>query len=92
VPERSERNGYNDGTISLDGKTFEVPCALIGKRVEVRFDDNLDEILIYDGETPIGKAKPVILKDNALVRREKGGREDGQPVSFHEALKRREDR
>jgi len=88
---REQRRVNNDGTISIHGKTFEVPCALIGKRVEARFDDYLEEILIYDGDIQVGKAKPVSLADNALVRREKGSKEDRQPLSFHEALKRREE-
>jgi hypothetical protein len=84
---REQRRVNNDGTISIQGKTFEFPCALIGKRVEARFDDCLEEILVYDGDVQVGKAKPVILADNALVRREKDGREDRQPFSFHEALR-----
>lgn len=88
---RELRRVNNDGAISLAGKTFEVPCALIGKKVEARFDDYLEEILIYDGDVQVGKAKPVIPGDNALVRRDKGGREDRQPLSFHQALKRREE-
>lgn len=72
------------------GKTFEVPCELIGKRVEARFDDNLEDVLIYDGEAQVGKGKLASLGDNALVRREKGGKEDKPPISFHEALQRRE--
>ncbi len=89
---REQRRVNNDGTISILGKTFEVPCALIGKKVEARFDDNLEEVLIYEGDVQVGKAKPVNLGDNALVRREKSDKEDRQPISFQEALKRKEER
>ncbi len=88
---REQRRVNNDGTISILGKIFEVPCALIGKRVEVRFDDLLEEVLIYDGDAPVGKGKLVNLGDNALVRREKNRDRETQPISFHEALKRREE-
>jgi hypothetical protein len=88
---REQRRVNNDGTISLQGKTFEVPCTLIGKKVEARFDDSLEEVLIYDGDVLVGKAKPVNLADNALLRRAKGG-DVWQPLSFQEALKRKEER
>jgi transposase InsO family protein len=88
---REQRRVKSDATISILGKTFEVPSALIGKRVEVRFDDFLDDVLLYEGDTPAGRGKPVILADNALVRREKYRDKDVQPISFHEALRRKEE-
>jgi transposase InsO family protein len=89
---REQRRVNNDATISIQSRVFEVPCCLIGKRVEARFDDNLEKVLIYDGDLQVGEGKPVNLGDNALVRREKGREKDLQPLSFQEALRRREDR
>lgn len=88
---RERRRVNNDATISLMGDLFEVSPALIGQRVEVRFDpQDLNEVLVYAQEEFVGKARLVNAADNAIIRRSQNSRET-PPLSFHEALVRRED-
>jgi len=87
---REECRVNNDATFSLAGRLFEVSPALIGQRIEVRFDpDNLNEVLVFVDEELQGKALPVNLADNARVKRERA-KPDAPSLSFHEAFKRRE--
>lgn len=67
---REERRVNNDATISICGTCFEVSPALIGQRIQVRFDPgNLDEVWIYANDEFIGTGKPVITADNAVIKR-----------------------
>ena len=69
---REKRKVKHDATISVNTTLYEVPPSLIGKKIEVRFDpETYDEIFIYDDGKYLGKAKPVILADNAHVKRER---------------------
>jgi len=90
---RESRRVHNDATISIGGRLFEVPPALTGQKVEVRFEPgDLSEILIYANEKFAGKGLPVQLADNARMKRNRGENDDSpQVLSFHEALLKRED-
>ncbi|MBE3518914.1 MAG: DDE-type integrase/transposase/recombinase [Firmicutes bacterium] len=69
---REIRKVRHDSTISVQNHLFEVPPALVGKRVEVRFDpDDLSEVLIYDEGVEVARTRPVNLHENARVKREK---------------------
>ena len=69
---RDQRKVKHDGTISVKKRLFEVPSGLINKRVEIRFDpENLEDVFIYLEDQYICQAKPVILSDNARVKRDR---------------------
>ena len=69
---RDKRKVKADGTISFRKKLFEVPPALIGKKIEIRFNpETADDVFIYDQGEEIAKAQPVNLHENAYLRREK---------------------
>lgn len=89
---RESRRVYNDATVSIGGRLFEVPPTLIGQRVEVRFETkDLREILIYVNDKFVAKGLPVQLADNAKIKRSRGKNNDHpQVLSFHEALLKRE--
>jgi len=74
---RETRKVKADGTISFKKKLFEVPPALIGKKIEIRFDpETSDDVFIYDQGEEIAKAQPVNFNENAYMRRERH-------LSFH---------
>lgn len=67
---REKRRVQHDATISVNTKLYEVSPILIGKRIEIRFDpETYEEIFIYDDGECLGKAKPVIMADNAHAKR-----------------------
>lgn len=67
---REHRKVKHDGTILVNSRLFEVPPQFTGRRVEVRFDpENTGQVYVYDDGKMITKARPVNLKDNALVKR-----------------------
>ncbi|RQD75902.1 MAG: IS481 family transposase, partial [Candidatus Syntrophonatronum acetioxidans] len=69
---RDKRKVKHDGTLSVNKKLFEVPSSLINKQVEIRFDPEYDEeVFIYLEGQYICQAKPVVLSDNAQVKRNK---------------------
>jgi len=69
---REQRKVKHDGTISVKKRLFEVPSGLINKRVEIRFDpEHLEDVFIYLEDQYICQAKPVILSDNARVKRDR---------------------
>lgn len=84
---REKRRVNNDATFVLSGRLFEVSSALIGQRIEVRFDvDNPHEVLVYVDDSFFEKARPVNLAENALIKRDRP-----HSLSFHKALKPREE-
>lgn len=89
---RESRRVYNNATVSVGDRLFEVPPTLIGQRVEVRFETrDLSEILIYENNTFVAKGLPVQLADNAKIKRSRGNNDVHlQVLSFHEALLKRE--
>lgn len=69
---REKRRVKHDGTISVNSSLYEVPQIFIGKQIEVRFDpETYEKIFIFTDGKSIGKAKPVIMADNAHVKRER---------------------
>lgn len=79
---RDKRKVKHDGTISVNKRLFEVPSSLINKRVEIRFDpENDDEVFIYLDNQYVCQTKPVVLSDNARVKRDKS------PISFSKMSK-----
>lgn len=68
---RDYRKVRHDGTLSLHNHLFEVPPVYIGQKIELRYDEELKEVLIFDEGRPAGKAKAVNLADNARAKREK---------------------
>jgi putative transposase len=68
---REYRKVRHDGTISLKGHLFEVPALFIGQRVELRHDEELKQVDIFEQGRKVAEAKAVNFADNALVKREK---------------------
>lgn len=68
---RDYRKVRHDGTISLHNHLFEVPPVYIGQKIELRYDEELKDVLIFAEGQPTGKAKAVNLADNARAKREK---------------------
>ncbi len=89
---REERRVNNDATISINGNFFEVSPALIGQRIQVRFDPaDLNQVWVYTGDELIGTGTPVKESDNAIIKRKRPGDDINLPLlSFHEARIRRE--
>lgn len=81
---RQKRKVKHDATISVNSQLYEVPPALIGKKIGVHFDpETYEEVFIYDNDTCLGTAKPVIMADNAQAKR-KGS------ISFQNIIKERD--
>ena len=68
---RDYRKVRHDGTVSLHNHLFEVPPHYIGQKIELRYAEELKEVLIFAEGKPAGKAKAVNLADNARTKREK---------------------
>ena len=68
----ARRKVAKDRTITLDGRLYEAPVALIGKRVELLYHDNEPEKLEvkYQNQS-FGMARPVNLAVNSRVKRDK---------------------
>jgi transposase InsO family protein len=68
----ARRRVARDRTISLGGKVFEAPVALIGKHVELLYhDDEPDRIEITVQGKTFGPATPVNVNVNCRVKRDK---------------------
>ena len=61
-----------DRTVSLGGKLFEAPAALIGKQVSLLYHDEypLQVEILYDGKT-MGLLTPLDIHVNCRVKRDK---------------------
>ena len=74
---RETRKVKADGTVSFKKKLFDVPPALIGKKIEIRFDpETTDDVFIYEEGKEIAKAQPVDFNENAYMKRKRH-------LSFH---------
>jgi len=81
---RQKRKVKHDGTISVNSKLYEVPPVLIGKKIDIRFNpETYEQIFIYDDGKCLGTAKPVIMHDNAHVKRDEN-------ISFQNIIKERD--
>jgi putative transposase len=68
-----QRKVYNDSTIRVAGRLYEVPSHLIGKKIVIRFNPlqpENDIKISYDGKF-YGEAKPVDAFANSKIKRSK---------------------
>jgi transposase InsO family protein len=78
---RMTRKVRGDGTITIQGKLFQVPLRYVGMRIEVRFDSYPPKkVQVFEGDVSICPAEAVKLHDNAHVRRERDIPEN--PIDF----------
>jgi len=65
---RTLRRVRRDATISIDGKMFEVPVELRGRKIEVRYDPfGFSRIELYFQQQPVGKAVALDKQLNAQI-------------------------
>jgi len=75
----NRRRVGRDRTITLDGKLYEAPVSLIGKRVDLLYhESNRENVEIAIGEKSYGMAVPVDLHVNCKVRRDKNNELESQ--------------
>ncbi len=73
----ARRKVAKDRTITLNGRLFEGPVALIGKRVEVLWHENKPKAVeIVFGKKSYGPARPVDLHVNYRIKRDKNNDTD----------------
>lgn len=68
-----KRKVYKDSVVSVNGKAFEVPAILIGKKVDISYDPmgELFRISVsHDGKN-YGEARPVDIYGNTKIKRNK---------------------
>jgi len=71
----ARRRVAKDRTISLNGKLFEAPVALIGQQVALRFHEAESErVEVFSGPQSYGFLAPVNLQVNSRVKRDKDSR------------------
>lgn len=67
---RLTRKVRGDGTVTIQGKLFQVPLRYVGMRIEIRFDNYPPkEAFVFEGDVQICAADPVKIHENAHVRR-----------------------
>ncbi len=70
--QRARRRVAKDRSITLNGRLFEAPVALIGQQIELLYHpDSLDQVEIVFKQRSYGMARPVHLHVNSRVRRDK---------------------
>jgi transposase InsO family protein len=68
----ARRRVAKDRTISLNGKLFEAPVALIGQQVALRYHEaELERVEVFSGQQSYGFLTPVNLQVNSRVKRDK---------------------
>jgi len=71
----ARRRVAKDRTISLNGKLFEAPVALIGQQVNLRYHEaELERVEVFSGQQSYGLLVPVNLQVNSRVKRDKDSR------------------
>ena len=71
----ARRRVAKDRTISLNGKLFEAPVALIGQQVTLRYHEAESErVEVFSGPQSYGFLTPVNLQVNSRVKRDKDSR------------------
>jgi putative transposase len=79
---RARRRVTNDRTITLNGKLFEAPVALIGKRVDLLYHEGEEAVVeIVSGGQSHGLAYPVDLHVNCRIKRDKNRKVEMSPSS-----------
>ena len=73
----ARRKVAKDRTITLNGKLFEGPVSLIGKRVELLYHESEPEAveIVFDKKS-YGTARPVDLHVNYRIKRDKNSQTD----------------
>lgn len=64
---REQRKVKHDGTITLNKQLYEVPAQYIGQKIDVRTDEY--GVYVFEEAKQVAEAKPVLLSDNAHVKR-----------------------
>jgi putative transposase len=79
---RARRRVTNDRTITLNGKLFEAPVALIGKQVDLLYHEGEESVveIVFGGQSH-GLAYPVDLHVNCRIKRDKNRRLEMSPTS-----------
>lgn len=91
--DQATRRVAKDGTFSLDGRIFEAGPALIGRRINVRFDPfDLRRVLVVAENQQIEPVFPVDLQANRRVRRNPPPQPQDTPPVALRALKDLADR
>jgi transposase InsO family protein len=71
----ARRRVAKDRTISLNGKLFEAPVALIGQQVTLRYHEaEIEKVEVFLGQQSYGFLTPVNLQVNSRVKRDKDSR------------------
>jgi transposase InsO family protein len=71
----ARRRVAKDRTVSLNGKLFEAPVALIGQQVALRYHEaELERVEVFSGQQSYGLLTPVNLQVNSRVKRDKDSR------------------
>jgi len=66
---RETRKVKHDATLSLNGKLFQVPDRFIGRRVELRYDEQ--GVHVYEEGKAVAAAELIHFSDNAHVKRDR---------------------
>jgi transposase InsO family protein len=67
---RLTRKVRGDGTVTVQGRMFQVPLRYVGMRIELRFDNYPPkEAFVFEGDVQICAAEAVKIHENAHVRR-----------------------
>ncbi len=67
--QRIERKVKKDSTISVSGKTYDVPAKYISEFIDVRFDSaRAEELYLYEKEKPLARLNQINLVENASSR------------------------
>jgi hypothetical protein len=70
----ARRRAAKDRTVSLNGRAFEAPVALIGKQVSLLYHEHEpDKVEVMFGEKSHGMLTPVDVHVNSRVRRNRDG-------------------
>ncbi len=80
---KTTRQVYNDRTIRIEGKLFEVPGEFVGKKLAIGYiHDNLSRVWLFDLRgNPVGEALPVDIQANCRVKRNIKPDEPTEPVA-----------
>lgn len=67
--QKLERKVKKDSTVSVAGKTYEVPSRYISEVISICFDSaKPEELYLYENDKPVSRLNPVNLTENASSR------------------------
>jgi hypothetical protein len=86
---RTTRKVYGDSVVTINGKAFEVPPILIGKKIQISFDPtgDLTRIFVSHDKKDYGQARPVDVYANARVKRNHNFSGEMEPQNPHPSQK-----